>query len=298
MIYDFTADELDEAGALDLPNPHLGDLTTIHPIFQRANFPRITDTEYAALRPSLALCSAYLAASFDMQIFWQTLLYGPRHAIPNTPDWHIVHPPSPPFTEAHYHAMDFLLMQMSSMFAFQFVPCTTAFATEAWGLTTAWDRTAVDPTYTRPAGVAGLCSAITLNPAFLDAALAAHAYLASLPRDTTPDAETVYLILRQQWFFAVTTLHELAHGVNNAQRRERAETEPFFEGQRRAEVGYAWEQFVHGGRINQIHGSRASDCGFYFCTWPPGAEMDEVIGPHGRSLGYGWNRRASRTFCF
>ncbi|MCJ1361366.1 hypothetical protein MMC16_000465 [Acarospora aff. strigata] len=292
-VYDFSEAELEEGGAVDLPTAHLGDLNGIHPIFSRLNFARCTDEEYDAIIPTLALCSAYLSES-ELQVFWQTVLYGRRHPIPNTPDWTEVHRPNPPFTPAHYAAFSQLLTELGCLFSFQFANCTTEFGAEPWGQTQGWNRTAVDPAFTPPGGIEGLCSLITLNPQFLDAALETRRLVRSLPPGATLDSKTASLILRQQFFFAVTTVHELAHAMNNAQRRDRGEPEPFFEGQRRAEMGYAWEQFVHGGRMSQVHQSRGSDCGLVFCTWPPGPEVIEVIGPFGKATGYGWNRRASR----
>lgn len=285
MIYDFSAQELDEGG----------DLSTIHPIFHPVNFRNLTALEYAALGPSLALCSAYLAVSFDLQVFWQTILFGRRHDTTITPDWKFLTPPYPPFTEQNYHDFDHLLKQMAAMFDFQFARGSPAFGTDPWGATMAWDRQAVDPQWSPPPGINGFPSIITMSPIFLEAAVAAQAYLASVPVGATPHPDMLCLILRQQWFFAVTAVHELAHAINNAQMAHLQEMEPFFGGHRRAEVGYAWEQFAHGGQVSQVHGSKASDCGLSFASWPPGAERVEYIGPKAPDTGLGWNRRASRT---
>lgn len=296
MIRDINERELVAAGALDLPNPHLGDLRTIHPIFQSARFRNITDVEYAALRPSLRVCSAYLAESFDLQIFWHTIIFGRRHDVPNFPGWQFVTRPYPAFTEQNYHHFDELLMRVAAMFDFRFAPVNATFATDPWAETRAWDRRAVDPTFVTPPAINGFPSIITFSPIFLESAVAAQKYLASVPAGATPHPKMVCLILRQQWFFAVTAVHELAHAVNNAQMAHIREAEPFFGGQRRAEVGYAWEQFVHRGQVSQIHTSRASDCGLSFAAWPPGVERVEYIGPKAPNTGMGWNRRASRTF--
>lgn len=298
-FYDFSFEELDAAGALELPMPHLGDLRTIHPIFQRENFPHVTDLEYAAIRPSLRLCSAYLAESSEMQIFWQTVLFGSRHPIPNTPGWHVLLPPFPPFTRAQYRAFDVVLTQMPSMFAFLFGDChKNSLGIESWGQTNGWDRVAADPSFPRPVGVHGLSSIIKLRSKFLEEAVATQTYLASLPANATPDAATLCRILRQQWFFATTMVHELAHGFNNARVQHPAEPEPFFEPHRCAEVGFAWEQSMHGGVISPVHKSTGCDCGLFFNAWPPGGPPDEVVGPWAPTTGNGWTRWASRMLFF
>lgn len=57
---------------------------------------------------------------------------------------------------------------------------------------------------------------------------------------------TVSQLLRVQFHVALTFAHELVHAVNHAVSMETYE--PFFEDQRIAELGHAWEQAVFGGR--------------------------------------------------
>ena len=54
-------------------------------------------------------------------------------------------------------------------------------------------------------------------------------------------------LLRLQFCIAVTFAHELAHAVNHAVSLETYE--PFFDDDRVAELGLAWEQTVFGGRV-------------------------------------------------
>lgn len=289
VIHDFNEDELEESGALNLPTAHLGDLQSIHPIFQRGNI-RCTDDEYEALKPSLRLASAYLSES-GLQVFWQTILFGARQQIPNTPGWSQLFRPNPPFRTEHYQAFGELLVQMRSVFGFRFGQCTQQYGTDPWGMAQGWDRAAAGRGWQPPPGITGLCSVITLHGDSLESAMSSYNLLRSA---TGPlSSETTSLILRQQFFLANTTMHELAHAMNNAQKGDRHEREPFVGDQRRAELGYAWEAFVHGGRTAQIHETRSCDCGLYFGSWPPGAEINEMIGP-GPATGYGYNRWASR----
>lgn len=363
----FTRAELHEYGVIDLPSAHFGDLkqTAIHPLLSRESFPHVTAAEYAALRPGLALASAYLSSPSGWY-FWQTVLYGSRTEIPDTPGWQVLEPAYPPAftTAAEQRAFAELLVQMRSVFAFTFREkevsaevldaiakirkernLTGKVAPYLWGMTQAYDRTQYDPSWKHPLGRSyGGASYITLNPIFLQHAMAAaelrggssasvsHSQAQAVtttapeqpnlslqrrpltvqdlqkplpdPPRPEPTSAQISLVLRQQFHFATTVLHELAHAFNNVVRHK-GQVEPFWCDQRRAELGYAFEAFTHGGRLGAVHANRHCKWGMEFTGWPPGPEAMEIIGPTTKVKGekpkYGpagaeWNRRASREF--
>lgn len=65
----WTDSRLNAAGALYTDNPHLGDLTIVHPSFHKASFKDISDADYTLIESSLRLASAYLNEPSTLS-FW------------------------------------------------------------------------------------------------------------------------------------------------------------------------------------------------------------------------------------
>ncbi len=61
---------------------------------------------------------------------------------------------------------------------------------------------------------------------------------------------SVSQLLRQQFHVAITLAHELVHAIENSISLE--SYEPYFQDQRIAELGLAWEQAVFGGRVTML----------------------------------------------
>ncbi len=76
---------------------------------------------------------------------------------------------------------------------------------------------------------------------------------------------SVSQLLRLQFHVALTFAHELVHAVNHAVSLETYE--PFFQDQRLAELGHAWEQAVFGGRPAFLGPTDARNP-LIFAKWP------------------------------
>ena len=76
---------------------------------------------------------------------------------------------------------------------------------------------------------------------------------------------SVSQLLRLQFSTAITLAHETAHAVNHTVSMETYE--PFFDDQRLAEIGHAWEQAVFGGIVRCL-GHEDARNPLAFCKWP------------------------------
>lgn len=77
----WTDSRLNAAGALYTDNPHLGDLTIVHPILHKASFKDISDAGYTLIESSLRLASAYLNEPSTLS-FWWSLASADRVDVP------------------------------------------------------------------------------------------------------------------------------------------------------------------------------------------------------------------------
>ena len=107
-------------------------------------------------------------------------------------------------------------------------------------------------------------TSVALSPGFLTEARIVAA-------GTTLEDQNSHL--RQIFLLANTLLHELSHGVIIATcgRLESVHdqpTEPFVEGDREAEVGYAWEMAMYGGPPLAIDYRADCSLGLKACRWP------------------------------
>lgn len=267
----WTDARLNAAGALYIDNPHLGDLTTIHPIYRKSNFRDLSDADYTLIGPSLRLASAYLNEPNTLG-FWWSLAFAERLRIPrmqrnwetreledaternNLERWTRIsisqHVGIPQFEE-----LNRLFISMVGCVCWEF--------SERGGPT--YGSTVVVPER-RPQtqGLARNFSSIALSPNFLTE-------IRTVTVRTTPEEQNSHL--RQVFLLASTLLHELSHAVLLAtsdpiEDAHDQPAEPFVENDREAEVGYAWEMAMYGGPPYAI-GYRA-DCslGLKACRWP------------------------------
>ncbi|MCJ1300187.1 hypothetical protein MMC08_002982 [Hypocenomyce scalaris] len=85
--------------------------------------------------------------------------------------------------------------------------------------------------------------------------------------DPTP-TEALPYYLRQHHLIATTILHELCHAIHSA--RTTIPTDPFFEDDRQAELGFAWEQCVLNGPMHSVNrkDDENANWGLQFFRWP------------------------------
>lgn len=259
-------------GALDLRGRdcQFGDLNAIHPLLQRRNF-ICTDLEYASIRRALCLASAFLYEPVA-SVFWYSLIFGPRKQVP-----HIVKlanggmreaTESPwssfsavPFGPEEMVQLNAFWEQMQHAITYEFIdegvlpgdPCSAITNIEKWDST----RRNQGPLL---GGLRGARTGISERyPAFLG----------PIRANSAPD--DIAYALREDYFLAITILHELAHAINIVRMRSaEVETEPFFEDMREAELGFAWEQLIMNGRQDTVirQGVDSARMGLYFFTWP------------------------------
>ncbi|KAI4132102.1 MAG: hypothetical protein LQ347_002698 [Umbilicaria vellea] len=267
----WTDSRLNAAGALCIDNPHLGDLTTVHPIFHKANFEDITDADYTLIEPSLRLASAYLSEPNTLS-FWWSLAFADREYVPRmqrnwqTRDWEDVTERNnlerwSKISVLHHvgrgqlEEINRLFLNMASYICWQF--------SDRDGGT--YRSTVVVPER-RPDthGVTKNFTSIAIIPSFL-------VELRIVTASTTlPDQNSH---LRQVFLLASTLLHELSHGVILAmsdwiENVHEQPAEPFVENDREAEAGYAWEMAMYGGPALAIAYRANCSLGLKACRWP------------------------------
>ena len=262
---------LNAAGALYIDNPHLGDLTIIHPIFRKANLKDISDADYTLIGPSLRLSNVYLSHPTTLS-FWWSLAFTERSHVPRmqrnwrTREWEDVTErnnlerwtkisTSQHVGRGQLEEINRLFLNMAGCICWEFGER----AGETYGSTVA-----VPERWHETQGLANNFISIALSPNF-------QTEFRNLAASTTPEAQNSYL--RQVFLLANTLLHELSHGVILA-RCDRLESahdqpaEPFVGNDREAEVGYAWEMAMYGGPPLAI--DYRADCGLGLkaCRWP------------------------------
>lgn len=252
-------EELAAEGILDSPDSHFGDLTNpIHPLFY--NF---LDHEY--LHPGLRVASLFITQP-ECLSFYLALLTRPYDRLPELekelqgPCYRFTLGPQPPSLRALEHLRMFLSMARPMI--------DIGFSSDCPG--TAW---AICVRRLEPHGMAqsrGTSSSIAVSPLFQQ----------MLDPRYHPNISTSQR-LRISYVFAATLAHEIAHALRNARvgppppdqtfhpPRERQDYEPFFEDQRKSEVGHAWETVVIGGRLIDLsRGQWSAAYGLYIEKWP------------------------------
>ena len=267
----WTVARLNAAGALYIDDPHLGDLTIIHPIFSKANFKDVSDADYNLVEPSLRLASAYLNEPSTL-CFWWSLAFAERHHVPRMQrNWHTR--VMEDVTERNnlerwtkisisrrvgrdqLEDINQLFLNMAGCICWEFEER----GGECYGSTVA-----VPDKWLEAQGLANNFTSVALSPRFLTE-------FRIVAAGTTHEDRNLHL--RQVFLLANTLLHELSHGVITA-TCDRLESvheqpaEPFVEDDREAEIGYAWEMATYGGPPLPI--DYRADCrfGFKVCRWP------------------------------
>ena len=254
-----TLAELAAEGILDDPDAHFGDLSNpIHPLFY--NF---LSEEY--LHPALRLASLFIT-QFECLPFYLALLTQPYDRLPELekelqgPCHRFTLGPQPPRLQSLENLRMFLQMAKRMIDIRFSVDCPK----------TAW---AVCVRRSEPHGfphLPGTSSSIAVSPSLGQI----------LNPRCNPDVITSQR-LRLSYLFAETLAHEIAHALRNARvapappdntvhpPRVMQDYEPFFEDQRRAEVGHAWESVVIGGKLIDLsQGPHSVAYGLYMEKWP------------------------------
>ncbi|KAA6408669.1 MAG: hypothetical protein FRX48_07751 [Lasallia pustulata] len=252
-------DELAAEGILDDPNAHFGDLSNpIHPLFH--NF-----LSYGYLHPALRLASLFIT-QLECLPFYLALLTRPYDRLPELekelqgPCYRFTLGPQPPKLRS-LEQVRILLQMTTQMINIAFSPVCPK---------TAWAVCYRRPEAPRLARLAGTSSSIAVSPDFQQVLDPSYN-----PKITTSQR------LRLSYVFAATLAHEIAHALRNARvrpppvdktvqpPREVQDYEPFFEDQRRAEVGHAWESMVIGGKLIDLsEGEHSVAYGLYIEKWP------------------------------
>ncbi|MCJ1305706.1 hypothetical protein MMC08_008522 [Hypocenomyce scalaris] len=254
-----TLEELAAEGILDIAGAHLGDLSnTIHPLF--CNF--LEDTY---LYPALRIASLFLTQA-ECLPFFLALISQPYHRLPELekdlqgPCYRFSLGPQPPSPDS-LEKLRMLLQIATPMININF---SDKCPKNCWAV--CYRRTEPHPfPYFK-----GSSSTIHVNPLFGS----------SLDPLRNPDA-SISQQLRVSYYLANTLVHEIAHALRNARvpppppdtmfdpPRNTQDYEPFFEDQRRAEVGHAWESVVEGGRLLLFpEEQRPGAYGLYTEKWP------------------------------
>ena len=83
-----------------------------------------------------------------------------------------------------------------------------------------------------------------------------------------PSPKTTNHQLRVQFLLAVTLCHELMHVIDKAWNRSPSVPEPYFGDQALNEIGFAWEEVVFGGEIDDVRRKENDPEAFELCEWP------------------------------
>lgn len=254
-----TLEELAAEGILDSPDSHFGDLTNpIHPLFY--NF-----LEHEYLYPGLRLASLFITQP-ECLPFYFALLTRPYNRLPELekelqgPCHRFTLGPQPPSLRALEPLRMFLSMARPMI--------DIGFSPDCPG--SAW---AICVRRLEPHGMAqfpGTSSSIAVSLLFQQ----------MLDPRFHPNISTSQR-LRISYVFAETLAHEIAHALRNARvgppppdetvqpPRETQDYEPFFEDQRKSEVGHAWETVVIGGKLIDLsQGQWSAAYGLYLEKWP------------------------------
>lgn len=254
-----TLEELAAEGILDSPDSHFGDLSNpIHPLFYR-----FLPEEH--LHPALRLASLFITQA-ECLPFYLALISRPYDHLPELekelqgPCYRFTLGPQPPSLRSLEYLRMFLSMARP-MIDIGFSPdCPEG----AWAVCVRRYELHGLSQFT------GTSSSIAVSRHFqqiLDPGFNAH--ITNSQR------------LRISYLFAETLAHEIAHALRNARvpppppdrtvkpPRLTQDYEPFFEDQRRAEVGHAWESVVIGGKLIDLsQGPRSVAYGLYTEKWP------------------------------
>ena len=259
ILRKFTLEELGAEDILGSPDAHFGDLSNpIHPLFHK-----LISEEH--LHPALRLASLFLT-QLECLPFYLALIARPYDHLPELekklqgPCYRFTLGPQPPRLR-HLENLRMFLQVAVPMIDIKFSRDCPA---------TAW---AVCYRRFEPHGLAqfqGTSSSIAVNPSFVQ----------FLDPRLNADATTSQR-LRLSLMFANTLAHEIAHALRNARMappplnttvqppRPMQDYEPFFEDQRRAEVGHAWETVVVGGKLTDVtYGENSVEYGLFLEKWP------------------------------
>ncbi|KAI4125121.1 MAG: hypothetical protein LQ347_005481 [Umbilicaria vellea] len=261
----WTLTALKDFRALDIPGQECtrGDLHRVHTLLQRTNF-AVSSNVYARIAPALCLASAFLYEP-QASVFWYSLAFGRKRPVP-----HIVRDgqgkrreaPSDPWSRFSTVPVGVNEWQELEMFWQQLAGALTVRFADleiASGQTQAMKWSKSYPP--GPLLVTGREVLITLS---YDLRTLARSFATPVPTESLP------YWLRQHHYLAVTILHELCHAIHLV--RSPATSEPFFEDQRQAELGFAWEQSVLNGQMAPTadHKTYTHDTiyGLQFNRWP------------------------------
>ncbi|KAI9844384.1 MAG: hypothetical protein M1830_007606, partial [Pleopsidium flavum] len=239
MLLDiFTKDELQRFQVAELPSALPNDLSNpIHPAYYRSQWDNCPDEIYQLFTPSLRLASLMITSQASL-VFYDALMYQHRRRL--------------------HEASDRLGKECY----------------EFYGLDSD-DRNAADPQnlYENVAEQSGHFAVTRRIPVVVkrdewpcgsESTIGVGTDYVSSLRVVGANG-SVSQLLRLQFHVALTFAHELVHAVNNAVSLETYE--PFFEDQRLAELGHAWEQAVFGGRPSFLGPTDARNP-LIFAKWP------------------------------
>ncbi|KAI9880103.1 MAG: hypothetical protein M1830_005348 [Pleopsidium flavum] len=256
VVKHFTEAELQQRGMLELDNAQRPTLTNaIHPIFRQANWVDVRPIHQTQLRPCLRLASHFIT-NHHLLPFWHALLFGPRLEVPRNiavgPDYgHTLH--------TFHRIFDFTTASYA-VSTLELKRTEDALVSLAGSIQITVNR--------EPTKISGILTTKRTFDSAPAAGFAGSTGLIEIDRRLLDTYSQNYLTiserLRLQYYIASSMVHELAHAVEGAvtPMLPRSPTrqgppifvlsefpdEPFFERDRLAECGHAWDSCVIGGR--------------------------------------------------
>ena len=268
-------------GALDIPGQdcHPGDLSRMHPLFDRMLF-KMSNDDYASIRPALLLASAFLYES-EASAFWYAVVFAERQPVPRmvkdtngamrecTEDpWYLFS--AVPIGVNEMQQLNSFWDQLRHAITYRFADLD---AQNASGMT--YRRRWKKPYPPGPLITSSFAVMVELSIEFREVL---RGFVDTIPTEALP------YYLRQHHLIATTILHELCHAINSA--RTNIPTEPFFEDNRQAELGFTWEQSVLNGPVHTVtrKGDEDANWGLQFFRWPTAYSYGDEVYVHKHPL--------------
>lgn len=281
----------DSASDPTLPRPILDNITGIHPIFRRQNWPNTPDVVFEYLKPSIRIASKILQMETVLALFYASgddknwneepkndFMRKHESKTQSQVDYYCTINPVPLDNNKTRDIMkDLVDMQSYIQFLFRALP----FRVEAETQPRLQGKQEM-PGLRRHRNKTSVAARMILNPKWAE-------YLepgAKVASQILPGADDASALLRAQFNFALTLVHEFAHAWHYNVMRQGDFDEPFRGSDRVAEAGYALEAQIMGDLLIEASGNNpclsGAPFGFSSRKWPGDRWMDNnfEIEPH------------------